>query len=132
MINSFWRFVEMLLMIDDSNPAAMRQWRILVALCLLGFAIHIAIACGYLKFMGLDGFADGKQLTEIAQRLGVAASQTADIQDRLLQKAIIDVRIQQCAATSKRYFTDHLRELTEEYYQTNKRPFDVPSCEALN
>jgi hypothetical protein len=132
MTTTFWHLVEKLLMIDDENPAAMRQWRVLVAMCLLAFFVHILAACGVLKWMGVDGFAQAKELTTITQRLDAAATQTADIQDRLLQKAIVDVRIQQCAATSKRYYTDHLRELTEEYYRLNKRSFAVPDCEALN
>ena len=119
-------------MMDDSSPSAMRQWRVLVAMCIIAFFVHILAACGLLKFMGIDGFANTKEMATITQRLDAAAGQTAEIQDRLLQKTIIDVRIQQCAATSKRYFTDRLRELADEYYRLNKRSFAVPDCEALN
>lgn len=125
MVTSLWRLLEMILMIDDDSPAALRRWRTTVAMLMLFFLVHALGAYGLLKFVGIDGFARNVELINVTGRL-------SDIQDRLLQKSIIDVRIQQCAASSKRYFTDHLRELTDEYWRVNKRGFDVPTCEALN
>lgn len=131
-MNTFWGLMETLLMIDDDNPVAQRRWRMTVAMVLLFFLIHVLASYGLLRFIGVEGFVQNSELRVISNRLDVAANTANDIQDRLLQKSIIDVRIQQCGAIQKRYFTDRLRELTEEYYQTNKRGFDVPSCEALN
>jgi hypothetical protein len=127
----FWRLVEILLMIDD-NPVAMRKWRLLVAMALLFLIVQVCASYGMLRFIGVEGFVKNSELTAISQRLETAAGQTAEIKSRLLEQAIIAARVQQCTATSKRYFTDHLRELMDEYYYTNKRPFDLPTCEALN
>lgn len=114
-------------MMEDISPAAQRNraWRIAVGMSILFLLAQVAASYGLLRFAGIEGFAQARDINDIRAR-------TTDIQDRLLQKSIIDVRIQQCTATSKRYFTDRLRELTDEYYSANKRAFDVPTCEALN
>lgn len=127
MYAALWRFVEIILMMEDNSPSAVKQraWRMAVAMSILFLLAQVAASYGLFRFAGVDGFAQARDITDIRTR-------TSDIQDRLLQKSIIDVRIQQCTATSKRFFSDRLRELTDEYYATNKRSFDLPTCEALN
>lgn len=129
----FWRIVEQLLMIDG-NPTteSMRRWRVLVAILLLGFGLHILWACGLFKPIGIEGFVTAQDLRAITSRLDVAANQTQEVQDRLLKKSILDTRILQCNAASKRYFTDRLQEQLDEYYTLNKRAFVVPNCAELN
>lgn len=132
MFDRIVRFVEILLMVNEDTPVAQRQWRMVVALCILGFSLHIVWACGWLDYFGIPGFAQSRELIAIKQRLDAAAADSSRIQERLLQKSIIDVRIQQCNATAKRFYTDHMRELTDEYYATNHRVFDLPDCKDLN
>jgi len=126
-----WRVLEILLMIDDDNRQAMRTWRTLVALALIAMFVHTLGADGYLKFAGVDGFASSKDIERINSMLDSAASHTKKIEDSLLEKAIIDLRSKQCAANSKIYFTERLGELMDQYYEVNKRAFQLPSCEDL-
>jgi hypothetical protein len=129
----FWRIVEQLLMMDgEPLPESMRRWRMLVALLLLGFGLHICWACGLFKPFGIDGFVTAVDLRAITNRLDTAAGATDAVQDRLLKKSIVDTRILQCNAASKRYFTDRLQEQLDEYYASNKRSFNLPTCEELN
>jgi hypothetical protein len=126
------KLVRMLIMVDADDPPSMRRWRFLVAICILAFAIHVVWACGLLQTFGIDGFAQNHDLKGIGVKLDAAASDSARVQERLLEKSIIDVRIQQCNATSKRFYTDHLRELTDYYYNMNHRTFEMPDCQDLN
>lgn len=114
-------------MMEDTSPGAQRQraWRMAVAMSILFLLAQVAASYGLFRFAGIDGFAQARDITDIRAR-------TTEIQDRLLVKSIVDVRIQQCTASSKRWFTDRLRDLMDEYYAANKRNFDLPTCEALN
>lgn len=123
---------EILLMVTDERRQGVRQWRLIVALCIFGFMLHIVWACGWLSYFGIEGFAQAKELKGIQQKLDVAANDAGRIQARLLEKSIIDVRIQQCQATVKRFYSEQLRELTDEYYKTNNREYQLPTCAELN
>jgi hypothetical protein len=128
-----WKVVEQLLMIDgQSSPGSMVRWRVLVAILLLGFGMHILWACGMFKPFGIDGFVTAADLRSITAKLDTAASTSSEVQDRLLKKSILDTRILQCNAASKRYFTDRLNEQLDEYYAVNKRGFNLPTCQELN
>lgn len=130
-----WKIVETLLMIDSKdsdNSIGMRRWRGLVALFVLLFAVHIAWACGLLVTMGLDGFAQARDIKAVNVKLQRNEEAVAQIQAQILEKSIIDIRIQQCLSQSKRYYTDRLRELSDQYYEVNKHQFTLPSCAELN
>lgn len=110
----------------------LRRWRGLVALFVLLFCVHIAWACGSLAILGLDGFAQAKDIKAVGTQLELNKMAVAQIQAQILEKSIIDIRIQQCLSGSKRYYTDRLRELTDQYYDVNKHTFAVPTCAELN
>lgn len=132
MAQIFWRIAEMLLMIDDKNPNSTRQWRVLVSMMILAMAVHILWACGGLKFIGIEGFAQSAEVHALAIQINQTGQAVIDVQNRQLETAITDTRIAQCNAQAKRFYTDRLRELMEEYYRTNKRAYDVPRCDELN
>ena len=127
-----WQAVEFLLMVDDSSKINIRQWRLLIAIAVLGFAFHIVWACGWLRQFGLYGFAQESEIQAISLQLSAAAADTKEVKLSLLKQTIISTRIQQCNATSKRYFTRELERVTDEYYSIERRPFDVPKCDELN
>lgn len=132
MVQAFWRIAEMLLMVDDKNPNSTRQWRVLVSMMILAMVVHILWACGGLKFIGIEGFAQSAEVHALAAQITTTGQAVIDVQNRQLETAITDTRIAQCNAQAKRFYTDRLRELMEEYYRTNKRPYDVPRCDELN
>jgi hypothetical protein len=135
MANFIWKIVETLLMIDDKDldsTLGMRRWRGLVALFVLLFAVHIAWACGILSSLGLEGFAQARDIKAVSNQLTSAKDAVAQIQAQILEKSIIDIRIQQCLSQSKRYYTDRLRELSDQYYATNQHQFVLPTCAELN
>jgi hypothetical protein len=132
MVQIFWRVAEMLLMIDDKNPNSTRQWRVLVSMMMVGVIVHILWACGGLKFIGIDGFAQSVEVKAITARLDQTAAAIAEVQNRQLETAITDTRIAQCNAITKRFYTDHLRDLADEYFRQNKRPYEIPRCDELN
>lgn len=122
---------EILFFMGDS-PQGTRQWRMLVSLFVLLFTFHIVWACGYLNAMGLGpGFAQGKDLIAIKAGVDAAGTTATDVQMKLLRKSIIDTKILECNAASKRYFTERLRELTDEYFGQTKNSFTVPDCKDL-
>lgn len=55
------QILDTLFMIDD-KPSSIRRWRTMMALITLGFALHIAWACGWLP--PLEGFALASDLRD--------------------------------------------------------------------
>ena len=127
-MNPFLKLLTILLMLDDA-PEAQRRWRQLVSIMVAVFALHILWSCGWGAKVGLSsGFAQVTDIVEIKAQLALAADVATAVKIRLLKKSIIDTRILQCNADSKRYYTQRLEELTDEYFQDTKAIFSVPDC----
>lgn len=131
MIEDLIKAVDALFLIDDT-PSTRRQWRLLVALFILLFTFHVAWACGWLNAYGLgQGFVQGTQLEGVQRAIDLAASNAMDVKLKLMRKAIMDTRIQECKSESKRYFNQRLSEQLDEYYDLTKKVFNLPECSDL-
>ena len=124
----FAKWLAILLAIDDT-PQGMRRWRLLVGTSIAVFGLFILWALGLGSHLGLSsGFAHASDLTDIKNGIQKAADVADEVKLRLLKKSIVDTRILQCNADSKRYYTQRLEELTDEYYADTKSVFVVPDC----
>jgi hypothetical protein len=99
---------------------------------ILALVVHVLWACGGLKFIGIEGFAQSAEVHALAAQINTTGQAVIDVQNRQLETAITDTRIAQCNAQAKRFYTDRLRELMEEYYRANKRTYELPRCDELN
>jgi hypothetical protein len=125
------QLLEILFMIEDT-PQSHRRWRLLVSMFLLAFLFHVGWACGYFSSLGLgNGFVKASDIVRIQLGIDTAANIAQDVQMKLLKKSIIDTRILQCKADSKRYFTQRLDDLMDEYYDATKKTYALPSCTDL-
>ena len=102
-----------------------QNWRIIVALSLM-FVIAtttLSLALGFGHIPGFPGFAD--------------AQVVANIESRLLNNDLINMRERQCRAieedndAAKRFATEKLQELLNEYVGATEVQWRIPECEEL-
>jgi len=120
---------------DTSEAPHVFRWRqasafsiVLIGVTMYGF---IALAMGWLSFIGFPGFA-------IVTDLRVAQGQLADIRVSQIEAAIREAKVANCVAQEERnipamrYSSDELGKRLREYVAVTGQPYPrVPECSEL-
>lgn len=130
MIEAMTKWIETLLMIDDT-PTSQRRWRVTIAMSCMIFMIHIVWATGYLTVFGFDGFVKGRQLSQVQAQIATLTQISQEFQLRIIRKQLIESRVWQCKATEKMYFEQRLAELRDEYYRLTHQSWQTPKCDEV-
>lgn len=139
-----------------STDEAVYRWRVTVSVLLIGTimseAVHIAIACGWLAFMGMPGFVQAKDLDGVkdsvtavrvasTNAIGEVKAELVAINANQRHNTIrqIDTAIQadvarMCRAQTddaKQYFTDRVHSELLEWADQTSQAYPMPSCGQL-
>jgi hypothetical protein len=126
-----WEIIMALVPPHDAEDGHVQRWRLVVALLLGGSimatALHIAWACGFLTFAGLDGFAKADDLNGLTAQL-------ASIQGGQLRSEIMLTRNNQCMAIKSqngqalKVLTTDLQDALDRYQSLTKHRYALPDC----
>ena len=122
------------------SPKAMSLWRFVIGGLVMLAIIALLIAWGYGQRFGVHGFALETDVTAASEKSAIAikkvtdtlddhSSQFKEIRTASIENSIIAAKQQQCQATKKIFFTDRIRELTDQYYALTGRLPSIPNCE---
>lgn len=111
------------------------HWKISVSTVLGGLVVgtisHVAIACGFLQWAGLSGFA-------LASDVAVSQHQLLEIRITQLDNDILETRMKQCKAIAAKNldamsFAEQRLDTEFSAWNrlTNNRPYRLPECGEL-
>jgi hypothetical protein len=112
-----------------ADPMHQLQWRWAVAMLLLLTTMtqlmHILIACGWLSWLGVPGFAYASDVAD----LSIAQRRT---EIRQVEKYLMDMEATNCRALSQgkptRYIVEQIRANAQEYKSLSGQTWQRPTC----
>ncbi len=96
----------------------------------MAMTVHVAWACGFLAFAGLEGFAKAETVAAMTQQL-------SDIRIGQLKSEILQTRAIQCKmiksgdAAALQIVTRDLQNVLEAYQSITRQPYPLPPCDSL-
>lgn len=105
---------------EQAKGAVVVGWRALLVL-------HIAVACGWMAWAGMPGFAYASDVTSVR-------NDVSSIKVELLEQRIFDTRLRQCESTSaepRTFYREKLQELMRKYRELTAADYRLPGCEEL-
>ena len=107
---------------------AVIKWRLAVFATIIVIVAHAMWGHGWLSGIGLgDGYAYADSLKSVR-------ADVSQIQAALTEQRIFDLRIRQCEADTqeqKRFYTQRVQELMNEYRAITGTEYRLPACEEL-